>query len=71
MQDRILEEIQKQLANGDQQQNAALMEKCQQACDRRDELRKKINDLGKRLPTNTLDQLIEELGGPKQVAVSK
>lgn len=33
-----------------------------------DELLKKIEALGKRLPTNTLDQLIDELGGPEIVA---
>lgn len=71
MQDRILEEVQKQLAKGDQKSNEELMEKCRHACDMRDELRKKINDLGKRLPSNTLDQLIEELGGANQVAVSE
>lgn len=71
MQDEIAEQVQKLLADGNQQSNEALMVKCQRACDMRDGLHKKINDLGKRLPTNTLDYLIEELGGPQQVAVSE
>ncbi|CAL4143642.1 unnamed protein product, partial [Meganyctiphanes norvegica] len=32
------------------------------------ELLAKIDDLGKKLPPNTLDQLISELGGPQKVA---
>ncbi|CAK9304464.1 unnamed protein product [Gordionus sp. m RMFG-2023] len=34
----------------------------------RQELLAEIEELGERLPPNTLDQLIEELGGPEQVA---
>jgi hypothetical protein len=34
----------------------------------RDELLKKIEGLGAKLPNNTLDQLIDELGGPSDVA---
>ena len=29
---------------------------------------KKIDSLGRKLPPNTLDQLIDELGGPENVA---
>lgn len=70
MQDRILEEIQKELAGGNQQRIDATMGMCQRACDLREDLLKKIDKLGKCLPTNTLDHLIAELGGPGQVAVS-
>lgn len=31
-------------------------------------LLRKIEDLGDRLPPNTLDQLVDELGGPTEVA---
>ncbi|XP_018017597.1 protein strawberry notch homolog 1 isoform X2 [Hyalella azteca] len=34
----------------------------------RTDLLSKITDLGRRLPPNTLDQLIDELGGPEKVA---
>jgi len=34
----------------------------------RDDLLKKIENLGAKLPNNTLDQLIDELGGPNDVA---
>lgn len=39
-----------------------------QACDLKEKLLDKIEVLGKRLPKNTLDQLIADLGGPDQVA---
>lgn len=38
------------------------------ACEMKEELLKKIEKLGDRLPPNTLDQLIDELGGPENVA---
>uniref|UniRef100_A0A1Q3F8H9 Putative nuclear helicase mop-3/sno dead-box superfamily n=1 Tax=Culex tarsalis TaxID=7177 RepID=A0A1Q3F8H9_CULTA len=38
------------------------------ACRMKDELLTKIERLGERLPANTLDQLIDELGGPENVA---
>lgn len=38
------------------------------ACDLKEDLLRKIDKLGKRLPANTLDQLIDELGGPDSVA---
>ncbi|XP_065082597.1 protein strawberry notch isoform X2 [Ochlerotatus camptorhynchus] len=38
------------------------------ACKMKDELLTKIERLGDRLPANTLDQLIDELGGPENVA---
>ncbi len=34
----------------------------------KDELLEEIADLGKKLPANTLDQLIDQLGGPDKVA---
>lgn len=41
----------------------------ERACEMKEELLKKIEKLGDRLPPNTLDQLIDELGGPENVAV--
>lgn len=41
----------------------------ERACQMKEELLKKIEKLGDRLPPNTLDQLIDELGGPENVAV--
>lgn len=41
---------------------------CTRACDLKDRLLVQIDGLGKRLPPNTLDHLIAELGGPNQVA---
>jgi hypothetical protein len=38
------------------------------ACAMREELLVKIEQLGQKLPPNTLDQLIDELGGPENVA---
>lgn len=40
----------------------------ERACQMKDELLSKIENLGERLPANTLDQLIDELGGPENVA---
>lgn len=40
----------------------------ERACAMKDELLSKIERLGERLPPNTLDQLIDELGGPENVA---
>lgn len=40
----------------------------ERACELKEELLKKIEKLGERLPPNTLDQLIDELGGPENVA---
>lgn len=40
----------------------------ERACEMKDSLLKKIEKLGDRLPPNTLDQLIDELGGPENVA---
>lgn len=38
------------------------------ACSMKEELLEKIEAIGERLPPNTLDQLIDELGGPENVA---
>lgn len=40
----------------------------ERACSMKEELLVKIENLGERLPPNTLDQLIDELGGPENVA---
>lgn len=40
----------------------------ERACTMKDELLEKIERLGEDLPPNTLDQLIDELGGPENVA---
>ncbi|XP_058791168.1 protein strawberry notch isoform X2 [Phymastichus coffea] len=40
----------------------------ERACSMKDELLAKIEELGEKLPPNTLDQLIDELGGPENVA---
>lgn len=40
----------------------------ERACSMKEELLSQIEDLGERLPPNTLDQLIDELGGPENVA---
>uniref|UniRef100_A0A1I8Q2D4 Protein strawberry notch n=1 Tax=Stomoxys calcitrans TaxID=35570 RepID=A0A1I8Q2D4_STOCA len=40
----------------------------ERACSMKEELLRKIELLGERLPPNTLDQLIDELGGPDNVA---
>ena len=40
----------------------------ERACSMKEELLAQIEALGERLPPNTLDQLIDELGGPENVA---
>jgi len=40
----------------------------EKACSMKKELLSQIEALGERLPPNTLDQLIDELGGPENVA---
>lgn len=40
----------------------------ERACTMKEELLSQIESLGERLPPNTLDQLIDELGGPENVA---
>ncbi|XP_054281484.1 protein strawberry notch isoform X2 [Macrosteles quadrilineatus] len=40
----------------------------ERACSMKEDLLMKIERLGERLPPNTLDQLIDELGGPENVA---
>jgi hypothetical protein len=44
------------------------MNAIERACSMKEELLMKIEQLGERLPPNTLDQLIDELGGPENVA---
>ncbi|XP_054279208.1 protein strawberry notch-like [Macrosteles quadrilineatus] len=50
------------------QKNKGNMTATDKACAMREQLLDKIEHLGKRLPPNTLDQLIDELGGPENVA---
>ena len=38
------------------------------ACEMKAEIMRKVEELGKILPANTLDQLIDELGGPENVS---
>lgn len=40
----------------------------ERACEMKEQLLRKIEKLGDKLPPNTLDQLIDELGGPENVA---
>ena len=40
----------------------------ERACNLKEELLQQIEILGDKLPPNTLDQLIDELGGPENVA---
>lgn len=40
----------------------------ERACTMKEELLEQIESIGDRLPPNTLDQLIDELGGPENVA---
>lgn len=40
----------------------------ERACNMKEDLLTKIERLGEKLPPNTLDQLIDELGGPENVA---
>lgn len=44
------------------------MDAIERACSMKEELLVAIERLGDRLPPNTLDQLIDELGGPENVA---
>ena len=43
-------------------------DKVTRACQMRQEILEKVNKLGAKLPANTLDQLIDELGGPDGVS---
>lgn len=44
------------------------MDAIERACSMKEELLSAIERLGDKLPPNTLDQLIDELGGPENVA---
>lgn len=44
------------------------MDAIERACSMKEELLSAIERLGEKLPPNTLDQLIDELGGPENVA---
>lgn len=51
------------MANNSHQKDAI-----DRACSMKEELMERIERLGDKLPPNTLDQLIDELGGPENVA---
>lgn len=51
------------MANSSHQKDAI-----DRACSMKEELMERIERLGDKLPPNTLDQLIDELGGPENVA---
>lgn len=57
-------------ANGgsDIKTSAPPMDAIDRACSMKEELLHAIERLGEKLPPNTLDQLIDELGGPENVA---
>lgn len=57
-----------QLANGFQHYGPPPKDAIERACYLKEELLRKIEKLGELLPPNTLDQLIDELGGPDNVA---
>lgn len=66
MEDKI-EMLQKEMQN----RGASIMDSCKKAYVMREELQGAIKKLGKKLPPNTIDELIFKLGGPTQVAVSE
>ena len=49
-------------------QGAPPTDAIERACNMKEELLHQIEILGEKLPPNTLDQLIDELGGPENVA---
>lgn len=53
---------------GDNKVYAPPRDAIERACSMKEELLTKIERLGDKLPPNTLDQLIDELGGPENVA---
>lgn len=75
-QDKIKEILSKKLTNnkangkGDEGANYPVppRDAIERACNMKEELLEQIERLGERLPPNTLDQLIDELGGPENVA---
>lgn len=73
-QDKIKEILSKKLStnntNGNEDSNYTFppRDAIERACNMKDELLEQIEKLGVRLPPNTLDQLIDELGGPENVA---
>lgn len=50
------------------QTSAPPMDAIERACSMKEELLSAVEKLGDKLPPNTLDQLIDELGGPENVA---
>lgn len=71
MAQKVLQQVRNKMICTDEEVRKETISTCKRACDMRDELLDKINELGDRLPTNALDQLINELGGPANVAVSE
>lgn len=62
------EKIHQIILNTPANKSAKFIEFCYRACDFKDNLSDRISKLGKHLPANTLDQLIDELGGSEMVA---
>ncbi|KAK6620595.1 hypothetical protein RUM43_010887 [Polyplax serrata] len=73
-QDKIKEILSKKLTtnkvNGNEEVNYSYppRDAIERACNMKEELLERIEKLGEHLPPNTLDQLIDELGGPENVA---
>lgn len=73
-QDKIKEIISKKITNSkangkdDSSYPVPPRDAIERACSMKEELLEQIERLGERLPPNTLDQLIDELGGPENVA---
>ena len=53
---------------GDGEYNPPSRSAVEMACQMKDELLRKVEELGNRLPANTLDELIDQLGGTENVA---
>ncbi|XP_045467841.1 protein strawberry notch isoform X1 [Harmonia axyridis] len=64
----ITQKSNKAKSNGGSFTGAPPKDAIERACSMKEDLLSKIERLGEKLPPNTLDQLIDELGGPENVA---